>query len=148
MTKIYILYGSQYGNAEAIAKHLHCLCVLKLLDVVCQTLNSVKDTNFKGCKIIIICSTTGNGNVPDGACEFWQKIKIRSLIKSYFSHVDYTVLAIGDTNFSQFCHSGKMIDRRISELDGNRFLPIKCIDDSNDPEKNIEEWMNSLFDVL
>jgi methionine synthase reductase len=148
MTKIYILYGSQYGNAEAIAKHLHCMCVLKSLDTVCQTLNSVKDTNFKGCKIIIICSTTGNGNVPDNGNGFWQKIKKRTLDRSYFSYVDYTVLAIGDTNFTQFCNSGKLMDKRIFELGGTRISPLECVDDSNDPDKYIEKWMNSLFDVL
>lgn len=148
MAKIYILYGSQNGNAEEIAKHIQCLCVLRSLETVCQTLNSVKDTDLNNCKIVIICSTTGNGNVPDNAHSFWQKIKNRSLIKTFFSSVDYTFLSLGDTNFDQYCHAGKMIDKKIFELGGTRFFPSECIDDASDSDFFIEKWINSLLDIL
>jgi methionine synthase reductase len=140
MKRIYVLYGSQHGNTEAVAKNIYETFESKNLDVVCQTLNSVTNTNFENSTIIILCSTTGNGDSPDNACNFWKKIKNRSIERNYFGNVDYIVLGLGDTNFSNYCQIGKMIDKRISELGGNRLFELTCIDDSKDPDKDIEEW--------
>lgn len=148
MNKISILYGSQYGNSEAIAKDIQETFESMNLEVTCQTLNSVKDMNFKDSTLIILCSTTGNGDSPDNAIEFWNKIKKRTLEKDYFKDTNYSILALGDTNFNNFCHFGIMMDKRILELRGNRILELTCINDSNEPNKSIERWKNKLLCVI
>lgn len=63
--EIYILYGSQTGNAEEISKEIHQLLLEK--DLICKhgSLNAtVTNDGFSfineavPCKLIVVCSTT------------------------------------------------------------------------------------------
>lgn len=86
--KIYILYGSQTGNSEYIARELHDKLVSENLESVCMAMNFAKKTapilktvaNF----LIIICATTGNGDAPENADAWWRSTKLRSAVSVHF----------------------------------------------------------------
>ena len=82
--EIYILYGSQTGNAEFIAKDLHEKCQEKEIASICHTLNDAKKINLKEVAkaVIIVCSTTGNGDAPENADGWWRANKLKSLVRS------------------------------------------------------------------
>jgi sulfite reductase alpha subunit-like flavoprotein len=141
MENIYILYGSQYGNSKSVAESVKEMLESKSIESSIRTLNSVKNVNFKKSKLIIVSSTAGNGDPPDNAYDFWRLIKNKTIDKTYFSDVDYMVLALGDTNYSYFCQFGKNIDTRLNELGGNRLLPLHYIDDATSPEDSIDAWI-------
>jgi methionine synthase reductase len=86
--EIYILYGSQTGNAEFIAKDLHEKCQEKEIKSICTTLNDAKKINLKEVAkaVIILCSTTGNGDAPENADGWWRVNKLKSLV-CYLSNV-------------------------------------------------------------
>ena len=82
---IYILYGSQTGNAQEIAKSIYSLLLDNGFPCKYLSLNeSIEKETFlfldKDCSshLIIICSTTGNGDAPENATHFWRKIKNRN----------------------------------------------------------------------
>jgi sulfite reductase alpha subunit-like flavoprotein len=52
--------------------------------------------------IIIVCSTTGNGEPPDNAGKFWRYVKRRTQPKNMLEKLVYTVLGLGDTNYDKF----------------------------------------------
>lgn len=83
--KIYILYGSQTGNGESIAQDLHQQLLDMGMPAECMNLNSVKKTgvNLKQTAIcsVIICSTTGNGDAPENACNWWRSVKLKSAVR-------------------------------------------------------------------
>ena len=83
--ELYILYGSQTGNAEFIAKDLHEKCQEKDIPSICKTLNDVKKVNLKEIAkaVIIVCSTTGNGDAPENADGWWRANKLKSLVGSF-----------------------------------------------------------------
>jgi methionine synthase reductase len=140
MKKVCILFGSQHGNSESIASNLEDK-MQSLYDVTCKNLNSLRDEEIiEFSLIVIICSTTGNGDAPDNANIFWRKIKNRSIDKKLFLNLNYAVLGIGDTNFNYFCNMGKLIDKRLFELGGLRSLPLYCFDDATQTEQDIESW--------
>ena len=83
--QICILYGSQTGNSKSIAEEFASRYNDELnMPVLCDSLNSVKEDidklKNKFELIFIICSTTGNGDMPDNACQFWKIVKNLSLI--------------------------------------------------------------------
>ena len=80
--ELFILYGSQTGNSEFIAKELHAKCVESQIPSVCRTLNEVKSLVLKelACAVVIICSTTGNADCPENADAWWRANKVRSLV--------------------------------------------------------------------
>lgn len=82
---IFILYGSQTGNAEDIAKDLYSKITERNFEGIlpkCLTLNSVKKVCLKetALLVILICSTTGNGDSPENADQWWRSIKLRSVV--------------------------------------------------------------------
>jgi flavodoxin len=86
----YIYYGSQTGNAKEISKQIYETLTEKKYNCKNISLNETieNDTftfikNEEFCTIIIICSTTGNGDCPETANIFYQKIKNRKQSKIF-----------------------------------------------------------------
>jgi len=148
---IYILYGSQTGNAEEISKEIFQLLEEKGFNCKHGSLNSTLTNNGfdfinerSHTTVIIVCSTTGNGDAPESANHFWRKIKNRALKKDLFDGIKYAVLGLGDTNYDKFCQMGKNLDRRFEELGGKRIIDLHCADEA----KGLEETVNEFIDML
>mmetsp|Transcript_770 Transcript_770/g.765 ORF Transcript_770/g.765 Transcript_770/m.765 type:complete len:799 (+) Transcript_770:68-2464(+) len=140
--RIYVLYGSQTGNAESIAKEFNENLERNGFISKCLTLNStsVDDMKQNADYITIICSTTGNGDAPENADAFWRTIKKRTLPKDLLTGLQFSVLGLGDTNYDKFCFMGKALDKRFSELGATRFLNLHCADEATDLEEVVESW--------
>ena len=142
----YIYYGSQYGQCEEIAKMLHNSLNDK---ATYGTLNdAVKNIDDISGNVFIICSTAGNGDAPENAATFWRFIKNRKLTCELFKNVRFMVLALGDSNYSDFCGMGKKINNRMTELGGTCIYPIVCLDSAADFEDFIEVWFESVHNVI
>jgi sulfite reductase alpha subunit-like flavoprotein len=147
--EIQILYGSQRGTAEEISMNLEDLIKTKTSRPLHRAaLNSITNNIFELNKktdlIYIICSTTGNGEMPENAFKFWKTIKPRTLPKNLFHGIKYSVLALGDTNYSHFCNGGKQLDKRMFELGAERLNPLCCADDAQDMEETVNKWLNEI----
>ena len=79
---VLILYGSQTGNSEDIAKDLHERCSKDNISSVCKNLNSVKKVDLKEIAkfVVVVCSTTGNGDTPENAEAWWRSVKLRAAV--------------------------------------------------------------------
>jgi methionine synthase reductase len=151
MKEILITYGSQTGNAEGIAKDLYdqILASPSLPPVQLLTLNAAKKVNFKEFKyVLILCSTTGNGDAPENAEAWWRSVKLRSAPRDMFDGVEYTVLGLGDTNYDKYCHMGKSIFKRLSELGAKPTMPLCCADEATGLEETIEKWKVDIINHL
>ena len=187
--KVTILYGSATGNAEHIAKDL----ATQINESKCSNsfftsadvmeLNHFKrkklmeswivpppnDNNddaggeIKKHAVIIVCSTTGNGDAPENASRFVRYLKkpIPSTLTSSLpnddtnnnkskplQHLTYSVLALGDTNYDQFCESGKLIDKKLFEWGAVRAMRVMCADEATGLEEVVEPWMDCVLTKL
>jgi sulfite reductase alpha subunit-like flavoprotein len=82
--EVYVLYGSQTGNAESLAVELAGRLSEQGISSKCESLNTVKKLPLKDLAslLIIICSTTGNGDAPENADGWWRTIKLRSAVRA------------------------------------------------------------------
>jgi sulfite reductase alpha subunit-like flavoprotein len=165
-----ILYGSATGNAEHIAKDLGKSINEKLVsscftDATVLELNHFKrkklfeswsnppdnDTKYNKHALVVVCSTTGNGDAPENAGRFVRFIKKSpptTLSNKPMEHVAYAVLGLGDTNYDQFCESGKVIDKKLHDWGGTRAKPVACADEATGLEETVEPWQDSVLGAL
>jgi sulfite reductase alpha subunit-like flavoprotein len=148
---MYILFGSQKGNAEEIAENIYNLFKKKGYECVISSLNhSIENDSFtflnkKNSKIIMICSTTGNGDAPENANYFWRKLKNQKNPKNLLEETEYAVLGLGDTNYDKFCQMGKNLDRRFNELGSKRVIELHCADDAVGQEETVNIFIEKVI---
>ncbi len=118
---LHIGYGTQTGTAEELAFDIEKL--FKDKGVSCQVfeLDDISMTKLQEInKLMIVTSTTGDGEVPDNALTFWENLSGSTELD--ISNLKYGVLALGDSSHYDFCNAGKIIDEKLKELGANRIL--------------------------
>jgi sulfite reductase (NADPH) flavoprotein alpha-component len=122
-----ILFGSQTGTAEKIAKQIAKEsktrgCNSRVVDAAEHgKIDWSKETN-----LLIVTSTYGDGDMPDNAQGFWDWLQTDDAKK--LSHLNFSILALGDTNYEQFCAAGKNFDARLEALGAKRIHPLADCD--------------------
>ena len=96
----------------------------------------------------MVSSTTGDGEQPENAEPFWRKIKKKKLPEDTFAHLKYTILGLGDTNYSQFCNGPKTLHDRMKQLGANTFYDPDWADDGVGLELVVEPWIENLWQPL
>jgi sulfite reductase (NADPH) flavoprotein alpha-component len=143
--KLLILYGSQTGTAEGLARRIGRQvdargCQARVLDAAAH-----KDVQWQSeSHLLVITSTYGDGEMPDNAQGFWDWL--RSDAASGLAHLKYSVLALGDANYPEFCAAGKAIDARLEELGASRLHAR--FDCDVDYEAKAQEWVNGILGAL
>jgi len=140
-----ILYGSQTGNGRTIAEELRQSAVSHGFAANLLSLADYKSANIKRETLIsLIVSTHGEGDPPDDAELFHEYLlsnKVAQLKK-----LKYSVFALGDSSYVNFCQIGKELDSRLNELGAERFVPtVEC---DLDYDVAVENWTNDVLKVL
>eukprot|EP00581_Thalassiosira_minuscula_P010294 CAMPEP_0183710752 /NCGR_PEP_ID=MMETSP0737-20130205/6412_1 /TAXON_ID=385413 /ORGANISM="Thalassiosira miniscula, Strain CCMP1093" /LENGTH=299 /DNA_ID=CAMNT_0025939087 /DNA_START=116 /DNA_END=1011 /DNA_ORIENTATION=+ len=182
--KVTILYGSATGNAEHIAKDLgktinesakgisnaassssfssadvmemNMFKRKKLMESWVQP-PTTEEGDIKKHALILVCSTTGNGDAPENAGRFVRFIKkpppstltsTAANPSSPLENVAYAVLGLGDTNYDQFCGSAKLVDKKMSDWGAQRAVPLACADEATGLEATVEPWLDGVLEGL
>ncbi|HEY5705065.1 MAG TPA: flavodoxin domain-containing protein [Terrimicrobiaceae bacterium] len=139
------LYGSQTGSSEGLAKRFAKDAKKQGFEtrVVGMENHATVDLT-KEKRVVIVTSTYGDGEMPDNAQPFWDYLKNGSAPR--LENLEYSVLALGDRNYVQFCEAGKAFDARLEELGAKRIHPrTDCDVDYEGPSG---EWFAGLMKSL
>jgi methionine synthase reductase len=79
--------------------------------------------------VVLVSSTTGDGEQPEKAEPFWRRIRRKKLASNHLSHLSFTILGLGDSNYSQFCNGPKTLYKRMLELGAKTFYDPGWADD-------------------
>jgi sulfite reductase (NADPH) flavoprotein alpha-component len=139
-----ILYGSQTGTAESLAKKLSKEAgkrgfVPAILDMA-QT-DPAKLANEKN--LLVITSTYGDGEPPDSAKALHAALKDGA---HTLSGVRFSVCALGDTNYTLFCQAGKDFDAFLEKHGATRVHPRTDCD--VDYEEPFGTWLNAALSAF
>ena len=140
-----VLYGSQTGTAEGLAKKTAKVAEAKGFapKLVCMEKFDSVDL-AKQEHVLVITSTYGDGEPPDNAQGFWNWLSSETAPR--LDQTRYSVLALGDTNYPAFCEFGKRCDTRLEDLGAKRVHPrADCDVDYETPAK---AWTDGVFSAL
>ena len=98
--------------------------------------------------MILVSSTTGEGEQPENVIKFWRKLRPKTLPADYLSSVKFAQLGLGDTNYNEFCAAPKALNRRLTELGANCFHGPAWADDGTGLEVVVEPWLDGLWEAL
>jgi sulfite reductase (NADPH) flavoprotein alpha-component len=145
LPSITLLFASQTGNAENLAKQLSQRLTIADFPVrlFCMADYPTAELSTET-YLLIITSTYGDGETPDTARAFWSFLKNASALS--LPQLKYAVLALGDSHYDQFCQCGKNFDARLSELGAQRLL--SRVDCDTDFQAETEQWMSNVCTAL
>jgi sulfite reductase (NADPH) flavoprotein alpha-component len=140
-----VLFGSQTGTAEGLAKKLAKEAQSRGFAPTILPLNDFEQANIAaGGKAVIISSTWGEGEPPDNAVNFWNWLNSETAPR--LENLRYSVLGLGDKNYSDFCGASKKFDARLESLGAKRLTPRGECDVDFEPAA--KTWIDALWDKL
>ena len=141
LKKVTILYGTETGNSKSLGlkfaqkiKSTGHPCKLASLD------QYRPDDLSKEENVIFIVSTHGEGEPPASAKKFFDYINNK---KGSLNQLSYTVLALGDSAYPQFCQAGEDLDNQLAKLGASRIQDIQKCD--VDFETDSFDWFEGVW---
>jgi sulfite reductase (NADPH) flavoprotein alpha-component len=140
-----ILFATESGNAETLAASVRKAAqkagfAARTADV--GTLSVAEAAKAEN--LLMIASTWGEGDPPQRAADFYNALLAPDAPR--FDKTRFSVLALGDRAYVNFCSTGRTFDERFAALGGRRLAPVvECDVDYAAPAS---AWIKSTLDLL
>jgi sulfite reductase (NADPH) flavoprotein alpha-component len=143
--KIAVLYASQSGTAEGLARKVakdlkskgH---IASLISLEGYTPAALAEERYA----ILIASTYGDGDAPDAVKPFYEKLCVEHFPR--YQDLSYAVLALGDSHYEHFCKFGIDLDNKLASLGAVRLQDrVDCDVDLDDA---FAGWKQGLYSRL
>ena len=117
-----IIYGTETGNSKKVASNLLATfkknkIQAKAIDVFQYDINKLEKENL----VLFVMSTQGEGEFPQNAIPFYEKLKASN---ANLSKVSFAVLGLGDSSYPLFSNAGILLDEALAEKGAKRLLPL------------------------
>jgi sulfite reductase (NADPH) flavoprotein alpha-component len=143
--RIAILYASQSGTAEGLARKLSKELKMQGHTPALSTLVGYTPAALASESIaLILASTYGDGDAPDGVQPFYEELCLEHFPR--MEKLRYSVFALGDKHYEHFCKFGRDLDTKLKALGAN---PMCARMDSDvDVEQTFAEWKAAVLAQL
>ena len=139
-----ILFGSQTGNAAGLAEKTAKMAANYGLEANIVDMDGFDPARLATMKrVMIITSTWGEGEMPDNADGMWNAINANG---PALGSVHFSVCAIGDTSYDEFCKAGHDWNDKLAALGGTEAYPIQECDVDFEPPWKI--WVEEALPML
>lgn len=140
-----LIFGTETGNAEELAEDAAGLAKNYDLNPNVMDMEDINPDDISSSKrVIVICSTWGEGEQPVNAQDLYDAVSETE--EGSMNGVNFAVLALGDTAFELFCESGKEWDAILEDKGGKRVNDrLDCDTDFDD---YAEEWIETTLGLM
>ena len=140
-----ILYGSQTDNGRGVAEELAQSASGRGFAVKLESLADYKPANIKRESLVsLVISTHGEGDPPDDA-ELFHEFLLSGKAPQ-LKNLKFSVLALGDSSYVNFCQTGRELDTRLRELGAEQISPI--VECDLDYEEPASRWLEDVVKTL
>ncbi|MCU0794964.1 MAG: assimilatory sulfite reductase (NADPH) flavoprotein subunit [Akkermansiaceae bacterium] len=139
-----VLFGTESGNSEELASRAAKIAKGKGFKPVVRNMAETSPADLaKAGRLLVIVSTWGDGEPPETAVAFHKALMTESVdLKS----LSFSVCALGDTSYEQFCKTGKDVDSRLEALGAQRVADRADCD--VDYEEAFTTWLDAALVAL
>ncbi|AHV93478.1 flavodoxin family protein [Bordetella holmesii 30539] len=137
-----VAHASQTGLAQELAERsAEALRAAGQVAVVVP-LNQVDAPCLARCtRALLVVSTYGEGDAPDGAARFAQQV-MRPVMHGSLPQLRYALLALGDSSYARFCGFGRELDQWLAAQKAQRLFDRVEVDRA-DPAA-LRHWQREL----
>ena len=142
---MHLLFGSQTGQAKSIADGIYSVAIEKEISCKVACFDSLQSL----CEIdvaFVVMSTTGDGDIPDSCLKFFRKL--RKEPNGCLSKLKFGMLALGDTNYTNFCGGGKAVDALLLSKGAIHIFDTILADDATGQEDDVERFTTKIWDYV
>ncbi len=148
-TALTILVGTMTGTADMVAEEVKDVLEERDFEVEIVAMEDAGPGILERGGLFLVCSSTyGQGDVPDNAQTFYEKLQQE---RPDLSNVEYGVVGLGDMTYSDtFCFGPKRFDSILAELGAKRLGEMFLHDASSGtmPEDEAMDWAAEWADNL
>lgn len=138
-----IVYASQSGNATYLAEQTALQLQQHQKNVELIDIQLLEQAHLKqSSKVLWFVSTYGEGDAPDSARVFIQKMMNQNLD---LSHLQFAILALGDRSYTNFCQFGKNLNQWLIHQQAKPLFEMISVDDLNN--NDLTRWSVQLNDI-
>ncbi len=145
LPEITILFGSETGNAQGLAQLAAERAQRLGFQANVANMADFRKSDLKKIdNLMVVVSTHGEGDPPDPAEEFYALMHGRKA--PALKGKRFTVLALGDSSYENFCQTGRDFDARLEALGAERIHPrVDCDIDFDDLAS---EWIDAVLECF
>lgn len=139
MKKLSIFAGSVYGNAQHVAEQVQQALEEKGVEVSLFEDPAVDDFS-QAEAVMVITSTTGQGDVPPNLEFFYSELRDQFPL---MSGKPFAVAALGDSSYGDtYCGGGRQFQELLLELQGQPVVDMLEVDaiETLEPESEVVPW--------
>jgi sulfite reductase alpha subunit-like flavoprotein len=147
-----ILYGSQTGTAQDLAERIwrrakHNQLRVELCSFDRLDLNKLL---VDGTRLVCVCSTTGQGDVPDNMLTFWRTIMRKQIPAGFLTHLEFFCVGLGDSSYDKYNFVAKKLHKRLIQLGATPLLELCLCDEQNARgiEGTFSTWSEKLWPII
>ena len=139
------------GTALMAADEIEDFCKSKNINTKISEMDDLEPRSLISIKspLLIVSSTYGQGDVPDGSKHFYNNLKSSNM---NLEHIKYAIFGLGDMTYKDtFAYGGKKFDHLFLELKANRIGEPYYHDasDGSLPEEEAVNWFrDKIFKFL
>ncbi|MEC5406822.1 bifunctional nitrate reductase/sulfite reductase flavoprotein subunit alpha [Paraburkholderia sp. MPAMCS5] len=140
--KVTLLWASQTGNTESLIERYATRLMESGFEIRTSCMaDYAMSTLAKAQYVLLMTSTFGDGDAPDNAQGFWTQLQGGGAPR--LEGVRFSVLALGDRNYDQFCGHGRQLDERLAAQGALRLM--ERVDCDAEYQESADAWLDRVI---